>query len=323
MKLRHSNPEFGTVGRDGPRSLRAFTMVEIALSLAIIGFALVAIIGVLPIGMSVQKDNREQTIINLDAAYLMDAIRGGAQGQDELTNYIVSIADTTAVYLGKPPGPADTPQVSTYDTNQSTVAGNHFGPCLTNGFNIIGLLSTPKYVRGPNTIDAEVVVNSVTAIFRAINAPAVDQGQSQASIDSAFQYQVTVEIIPSAGSPFPGPFTNTWQNLSSPFVIAPNATTRFAAPVAGPNAQNLVANLYDIRLTFQWPVFPNGQLGGGRQVFRTSVAGTFLTNTNSLRFQPPGGPGFTPPLAFGASDRLANGAYLYFLQPQTFTAQTP
>ena len=38
----------------------AFTMVEIALSLAVIGFALVAVIGILPIGMNVQKENRQE-----------------------------------------------------------------------------------------------------------------------------------------------------------------------------------------------------------------------------------------------------------------------
>ena len=39
-------------------------MVEIAISLAIIGIALVAIIGVLPMGMQIQRANREQTVIN-------------------------------------------------------------------------------------------------------------------------------------------------------------------------------------------------------------------------------------------------------------------
>ena len=38
----------------------AFTMIEIAICLAIIGIALVAIIGVLPLGMNVQRDNREE-----------------------------------------------------------------------------------------------------------------------------------------------------------------------------------------------------------------------------------------------------------------------
>ena len=70
------------------RRSSAFTMIEIAISLAVIGFALVAIIGILPTGMQVQKDNRQETIINQDATYLIEAIRGGARGLDDLTNYV-------------------------------------------------------------------------------------------------------------------------------------------------------------------------------------------------------------------------------------------
>src|SRR5437773_9290151 len=69
----------------------AFTMVEIALCIAIIGFALVAIIGMLPTGMNVQRDNREDTIIRQDATYLMDAIRSGSRGMYDLTNYFEKI----------------------------------------------------------------------------------------------------------------------------------------------------------------------------------------------------------------------------------------
>src|SRR5690348_14533076 len=56
-----------------------FTMVEIALSLGIIAFALVAIIGVMPSGMKVQRENREDTIVNQDASYLLEAIRSGSK----------------------------------------------------------------------------------------------------------------------------------------------------------------------------------------------------------------------------------------------------
>ena len=69
----------------------AFTLVEIALALAIIGFALVAIIGVLPTGLNVQRENREETIIVHEANYFMDAIRNGAKGLDSLTNSIIRI----------------------------------------------------------------------------------------------------------------------------------------------------------------------------------------------------------------------------------------
>src|SRR5207247_333730 len=48
-------------------SLAAFTMIEIAICIAVIGFALVAIIGVLPTAMRVQQDNRADTLIDQDA----------------------------------------------------------------------------------------------------------------------------------------------------------------------------------------------------------------------------------------------------------------
>src|SRR5271154_7452383 len=88
-------PHCGTATSGGyalpVRKQSAFTMVEIAISLAIIGIALVAIIGVLPLGMNVQRDNREATVINQDATYFIEAIRGGAQGLNDLTNYVYAI----------------------------------------------------------------------------------------------------------------------------------------------------------------------------------------------------------------------------------------
>src|SRR6478609_7015064 len=80
------------------RGQAAFTMIEIALCLAIIGFALVAIIGVLPTGMGVQKDNREETVINQEAATWMDILRSGSQGHDDLTNYLVGITNFVREY---------------------------------------------------------------------------------------------------------------------------------------------------------------------------------------------------------------------------------
>src|SRR6478609_5935846 len=68
-----------------------FTMVEIAFSLAIVAFALVAIMGVLPTGMTVQKDNREDTLVNNDAAFWLETLRSGSRGLDDLTNYVEQI----------------------------------------------------------------------------------------------------------------------------------------------------------------------------------------------------------------------------------------
>ena len=106
-----------------------FTMVEIALSLAIIAFALVAIIGVLPAGVKVQKENREETIISQDGLYILEAIRTGSKGADDLTNYVESLT----VRYGR--------NASVTFTNTTAPVANR----LTNGLQIIGLLSTPRF----------------------------------------------------------------------------------------------------------------------------------------------------------------------------------
>ena len=53
-----------------------------------------AIIGILPAGTNVQKENREETIISHDATYFMEAIRNGAQGIDDLPIYVDRMFDT-------------------------------------------------------------------------------------------------------------------------------------------------------------------------------------------------------------------------------------
>ena len=99
MKLMRSNIQ--------RQSRRGFTMVELVICLGIIAFALIAIIGVLPVGINVQKDNREETIIVQDGMYWMEAIRSGATGLDNLTNHVdyIRIDETSnrAGYRWEPP----------------------------------------------------------------------------------------------------------------------------------------------------------------------------------------------------------------------------
>jgi type II secretory pathway pseudopilin PulG len=158
-------------------------MIEIALSLAIIGFALVAIIGVLPIGMNVQKDNREETIINQDATVIMNAIRSGARGSDDLANYVFAITNSVTYYEnGKPNGPT-----------------RSYGYPLPSGLRIVGLLSTPKYV--PVTLPkggSGYFSNHVVAYVRSMSGPAYEKfPQNNSSVqDLAFSYRMTSEVIP-------------------------------------------------------------------------------------------------------------------------------
>ncbi len=89
-------------------------MVEIAICLAIIGIALVAIIGVLPLGINVQRDNREETIINQDATVLMENIRNGASSPYgfDLTNYVYAITNFQTKYSPGPTTVVPTPGCS-------------------------------------------------------------------------------------------------------------------------------------------------------------------------------------------------------------------
>src|SRR5437899_5624240 len=142
----------------GPQSASGFTMVEIAIAVAVIAFALVAIIGVLPAGLQVQKENREDTLMAQDGPYWMEAIRNGSIGLEDLTNYVsrieISNNGATNVYTdftgGPPPG----------------------------GAQVIGLLSTPGTVS--------------TATVRAMAGALSEKGSATADI--AFRYKLQVQV---------------------------------------------------------------------------------------------------------------------------------
>jgi hypothetical protein len=241
-------------------------MVEIALCLGVIGFALVAIIGILPSGMSVQKDNREETVINFDGTFLMNAIRTGAQGQDDLTNFIINITNYLTEYNSN--GAVIGSSINWYTTGGFSVGPNGASlNILTNGANIIGLLSGPKYVGAGS---GNYFSNYTTADFRGLTGDAVDQGMSSSSRDFAFKYRVSCEIMPSASYAYYAD-PSGWQNLTAPSVT----TFVNPSPPSSLTALAFQTNFSQVRLNFRWPILPNGQTANGRLVFRGSVSGTF------------------------------------------------
>lgn len=239
-----------------------FTMVEVAISLAIIGFALVSIIAVLPLGMNVQRDNREETLIGQDATVFMEAIRNGTWGANDLTNYVYAITNFQTLYSPKPG--ATTPVGTTNLT----------------GANIVGLLSTPEYTvfnTGVPIANLPAFLSSsggnynsnhIVAYVHSISGPAVEKPPQDNDLvrDDSFSYKMIVENLPVA--------------------VPSDALNLYAA--------NLTANLHELRLTFLWPLLPSGNVGYGRQTFRTMVAGQ-MVQTND------------------------NQQMLYFFQPQIFT----
>jgi type II secretory pathway pseudopilin PulG len=261
-------------------------MVEIALSLAIIGFALVAIIGVLPYAMSVQKDNREETVINQDSTVFMNAIRNGVLGLDDLTNYVVAITNEVTLY--QYPG-MKTTLVGRYGyTRTSSSMSPSF--LLNSGARIIGLLSTPKYVPAPGGGKPPIsgyYSNNVVAYVRSMSGPANEMFPqiNPAVQDLAFSYRMTSEVVPY------------WTNYYDFSWMAADAN--YASVVT-----NLIANMHDVRLVFRWPLQSQGKVGQGGQSFRTVVGG-FLQEANEPGFQ--------------RQNPLIPSPYdLYFFQPRTY-----
>jgi type II secretory pathway pseudopilin PulG len=278
-----------------------FTMIEIAISLAIIGFALVAIIGILPVGMNVQKENREETIVNQDASVFMEALRNGARGTDDLTNYVMAITNYLTQYNrnGVPAGP---PQRWGFTYNGSTVNGSPSSPQfgITNGYRIIGLMSTPKLTVRPGTLG--FFSNHVIAYVRSLSGPVSEKSpQTNSTVqDLGLSYHLICDVTPY-GTNF---FDPSWLYRGGLATNNPDFIARF-------NYSNVIrtleGNLRDVRLTFRWPILPNGDVGSGRQVYRTMVGG-WLMGTNDFGIPTY----YNPPVS----------NFLFFLQPRTY-AQVP
>jgi type II secretory pathway pseudopilin PulG len=244
---------------------RAFTMIEIAIAIGVIGFALVAVIGILPQGMNAQKDNREDTTISQDAPYFMSAIRNGEMRTNGgiLTNYVETIYVTNMSGM--------TTNVFEYNNPYLAPGTNNV---LTNDMNIIGLLSLPEFdYRTPIGIVGSGSTNSVTAIVRAMSGSAMQQNGANSA--TAFRYQMNVEIdawnfSTGVNQPY---FYNPMNNPNLNLPTAPNPA------VAGPYGNYLANMLHEIRFKFSWPVLPNGSLGPGRQTYRSLISShLYVTN---------------------------------------------
>jgi hypothetical protein len=210
-------------------------MVEIAIALGVIGFALVAIIGILPSGLQVQRDNRAETIINQDGTFWLEAIRNGARGLDELTNHVESIEVKLYDYSTDPPTllvpPAAYSQPFTYGRGP-------FG--YTTGSNILGLLTTPAGVS-----NAEV-----TAVVSAISGAAAEKETTQANRELAFRYRMTVQVKGPPGTNAP-----TFSALSLPL-----------------GAADPLNSLYELRLTFAYNYIRDTQPGTRRLTYRSVLS---------------------------------------------------
>ncbi len=245
----------GVSDRTGRTSLRrrgeaAFTMVEIALSIAVVAFAMVAILGVLPTGLQVQKDNREETIVNADGAYILEAIRSGYDRAGLLGDAIYMVS------------------VNYWNGSREVITAPNGAPLAALGVRkdwdpqwLVGLLSTPKGQGNRG-------VSNVVAWVRALNNTAIDRDND--ARDVAFRYQMVVEVEPFLA--FPPALTNS---------LGTNELNRVL---------NLQQGLHEVRLTMRWPLFNDdttdldrARVGTRRRTFRSQVGGTQrFVQTNAL-----------------------------------------
>lgn len=297
---------------------RAFTMVEIAISIGVIGFALVAVIGILPAGMNVQKDNREDTTISQDAPFFLDAIRNGSTNTvfynnnrlppntslDFLTNYVERITIISNNGVNKP---------MTTTTNATFTDFTGGG-----GWEILGLLSTPEKL-SMSAFDYTIT----RAIVRSLSGAAVQQnGANQAT---AFRYQMDVEIVPfvsiapdttnyefylQRGDPTNSPdvLTRYYRYLEvepfPSFTLTPQTVTNLPYAVG-----SLAYSCFDVRLRFSWPLIAEGNgnyiVGPNHQTYRTTITSAIapaVTSTGAAFF--------------------INGQRYWYFQPQSFATQS-
>jgi hypothetical protein len=218
----------------------------------------------------------------------MEAIRNGAMGLDDLTNYVISITNYVTEYhtAGR-----NLTQVRGYWPEGSTTTPPH---PLTTGARIIGLLSTPRYIPFANGKDVGYVSNYVVGYFRSMSGAAAEKSPqaNPAMRDMAFSYRLVPEVLPFTA------FDLSWVNYNDP-AIRGNTNAITARSNTWVHVRNLQTNMHDIRLLFRWPAYPNGKMGRGRQAYRTIASGSFMV-TNDFGF--PARPEYR----------------LHFLQPRTY-----
>lgn len=243
----------------------AFTLTEIALCIAVIGIALTAIIGVLPSGLNVQKQNREDTLVSQDAQFLIESIRSGAMAIPDLTNQVDFIlwrrtgAENKEYYFRGP-------------NFQEALPGTVIP--LTASWQVTALLGMPRY----EAVRNGVVQNEVTAQFRTFGSPFSEKPYrdagglpSQARLQTAMRYLVTAE---------------TQTTPTRPPLILNGYTNRNESNIVASQLFRIEQGMSDLRLTFQWPVFRVGadfRTGGSRRSFRSLIRGERdLLTTNFL-----------------------------------------
>jgi hypothetical protein len=216
---------------------------------------------------------------------------------DDLTNYVVVITNAWTDYDAR----KRVIDSKVYGFTPTNTDPPSLQLTLTNGFRIIGLLSTPKYINGQN---GSYRSNFVVAHFRSFSGTLNEKfpQDNPAAREMGLTYRVVSEIT-TFGSPVSGSVTNNaWDYTWANFADYPTNTVEHDARYNYALYSSQLRSLHDIRLLFRWPVLPGGRIANtGRQVYRSSASGNLVRT-----FEP----------------NQQQGVPLYFIQSRNYTTNS-
>jgi len=180
----------GIAERGIARRDSAFTMVEIALCLAVIAFALVAVAGVLPTGFRINKDCNYEGLMAREAQYLLQLVNSGGHDADYLTNKFDYIKIKSMWQQNRTPKSlivilTNSPGLSNWITPNTLLWG-----VLTNGQMIAGALQSRMH---DGFGDGRFTNNVTARVKQILGSPF--QG-SRLEKDAAFTYQLRSGVVP-------------------------------------------------------------------------------------------------------------------------------
>lgn len=271
----------------GPRRADGFTMVELAMCIGIVAFAMVAILGVLPLGLGVQKQNREETIVEQEGPLWVDLIRRGGVGWDEVTNYVDYVVVEHTPVTGSGGSRTYGFRGPFYPVANPVPAP---GALLTTPGDIVSLLSIPRF----EAFRGIIYSNRITAVCRSFSGDlnsqirptgAVGFQPAERQLDDALRYQMQVDLTPAVQLPsLAGTLTNA-QSMTgiqlggylNAIRLDTNLITVLSSPEERLSSRDALSGIvYNLRLTFRWPVFRVGNevsVGPGQRVFSAQIIG--------------------------------------------------
>jgi len=223
-----------------------FTLPEVTIALAIVAFGLVAVLGILPIGVTVTRDNKDDTLIKNDAEYWMNAIRGGRLALEALNHAEwVELRVNGQVYRAEyapllyDPWPDDPKVWPRFDSADGLPPVAYRGSMkqATWRSDVIGWLSMPDLLTDGTTIEKY-------AKIRPFGNTMLDRqfGRKGVNTDGEVVYR------------------NEGGDLTFSYLLQSNVR------MVGPN-------FWEIKLTLKWPVVEEGptadtvKTGAGKRVF--------------------------------------------------------